>query len=113
MVLTSRLFVAQIIMLDHFVEQLANTAVSGPVYNQYAPSQAANTARRRSLRRYLSQMWSRAPTVMLVAEAPGYRGARLSGVPFASRRRLREGVAGAFPAAPPPSLSHRNHYRRR
>jgi uracil-DNA glycosylase len=83
-------------MIDDFVAQLANTAVSGPIFNQYDHSHAANAARRHNLRRYLEQMAERRPAILLVAEAPGYRGARLSGVPFASRRWLRQGVTGGL-----------------
>lgn len=44
------------------------------------------------MRRYLVQMARRRPTLLLVMEAPGYRGCRLTGVPVTSRKVLLEGV---------------------
>ena len=37
-------------------------------------------------------MAARAPRTLLVMEAPGYRGCRLTGVPVTSRKVLLEGV---------------------
>jgi uracil-DNA glycosylase len=60
----------------------------GATYNQYARS----SLRRERLRRYLE---SRAhASILLVGEAAGYRGARVSGIPFTSERQL----TGAGPA---------------
>jgi uracil-DNA glycosylase len=54
----------------------------GETYNQYAGS----TLRRERLATYLE---SRAQAkILLVGEAAGYRGARVSGVPFTSERQL-------------------------
>jgi hypothetical protein len=44
--------------------------------------------RSRNLTRYLDLMRHERPTVLLVAEAPGYRGATVTGVPFMSVRQL-------------------------
>ena len=72
-----------------FVDRLANVSI-GATHNQYARSEL----RRARLREYLA---SRAhASVVLVGEAAGYRGARISGVPFTSERQLTgEGVAEA------------------
>jgi uracil-DNA glycosylase family 4 len=64
-----------------FVDRLACASI-GSTYNQYASSEL----RRARLRRYLDEHRD-APT-MLVGEAAGYRGARISGVPFTSERQL-------------------------
>src|SRR5438105_8645957 len=63
------------------VERLAGTRIGG-TYNQYACSEL----RRRRLAAYLD---SRAhAALVLVGEAAGYRGARISGIPFTSERQL-------------------------
>jgi uracil-DNA glycosylase len=72
-----------------FVDRLARARI-GATHNQYAQSEL----RRRRLRDYLA---SRAHAdFVLVGEAAGYRGARISGIPFTSERQLTgAGVAEA------------------
>jgi uracil-DNA glycosylase len=71
------------------VDRLAATRIGG-TYNQYARSEL----RRRRLAAYLESR-VHAPLV-LVGEAAGYRGARVSGIPFTSERQLSgEGPAEA------------------
>lgn len=72
--------------VDDLVERLAG-AVIGETVNQYADSCPGGTERREWLRQYLSVRWSSATTV-LVGEAAGYRGCRLSGIAFTSMRQL-------------------------
>jgi len=69
----------------------------GDTFNQYACS----SARRRRLTDYLSRR-SRAQ-LLLVGEAAGYRGARVSGVPFTSERQL----TGVGPAEATATIVHR------
>ena len=54
-----------------------------------------NAQRRRNLAIYLREMQDRAPKVLLVGEAPGYRGMRITGVPF-TNRTMFEGPANEF-----------------
>ena len=70
-----------------FVRRLAEARI-GDTFNQYADS----PLRRERLGRYLGSR-RRAP-FLLVGEAAGYRGARISGIPFTSERQL----TGAGPA---------------
>lgn len=70
--------------------ELARTRI-GATYNQYADGPRAALLRDR-LAAYLSDRAG--ATILLVGEAPGYRGARVSGVPFTSERQL----TGAGPA---------------
>jgi uracil-DNA glycosylase len=67
-----------------FVDELAAAEIGG-TFNFYRDGERANLLRRR-LSEYL-RAHAEAP-ILLVGEAPGYRGARVSGIPFASERQL-------------------------
>lgn len=67
-----------------FVEELA-TARIGETFNQYAEGERAPILRER-LVAYLERRAGAG--LLLVGEAPGYRGARVSGIPFTSERQL-------------------------
>lgn len=51
----------------------------------------ADKIRRKNLRRYLD-CFRRSPKLLLVGEAPGWRGCRFSGVPFTSEAQLAGGT---------------------
>ncbi len=79
-----------------FVGRLASAGIGG-TFNQYADS----PLRRKRLRLYLE---ARAGAeVVLVGEAAGYRGARVSGIPFTSERQL----TGSGPAEASATIVHR------
>ena len=78
------------------VTQLA-AATIGDTYNQYAGSQLL----RRRLREYLGRAGE--ARILLVGEAAGYRGARVSGLPFTSERQL----TGTGPAEATATIVHR------
>lgn len=67
--------------VDRFVAALASARI-GETFNQYA----AHPHLRERLRAYLESR--RDAPVLLVGEAAGYRGARVSGLPFTSERQL-------------------------
>jgi uracil-DNA glycosylase len=75
-----------------FVEELAAAEI-GATFNFYRDGPRANLLRRR-LRAYLESR--RDAQYLLVGEAAGYRGARISGLPFTSERQL----SGTGPAEP-------------
>lgn len=77
-----------------FVEALATTEVTPNVYNQYAYGNPENAIRRDNLLIYLRQMAKLEPKMILVGEAPGYRGSRLTGVPFTSEYLLMNNMEG-------------------
>ena len=79
-----------------FVERLADTAI-GSTFNQYAGS----VLRRDRLAEYLERRAS--ARYLLVGEAAGYRGARISGLPFTSERQ----VTGSGPAEATATIVHR------
>lgn len=66
------------------VDELAEATI-GATFNFYRDGAGAERRRER-LRDYLER--SEAAPLALVAEAPGYRGTRLSGVPLTSERQL-------------------------
>lgn len=76
-----------------FVERLSRVESSEDAYNPYGGGDNPyNALRRANLQRYLEDVAARQSRIALIAEAPGYRGMRLTGVPMTSRRILREGV---------------------
>ena len=77
------------------VDRLAAARI-GATFNQYAGS----TLRRRRLEDYLAARAS-AP-LLIVGEAAGYRGARVSGIPFTSERQL----TGTGPAEATATIVH-------
>lgn len=77
-----------------FVEELATTEVTPNVYNQYSYEFQDNAVRRDNLLIYLEQMCKLKPKIILVGEAPGYRGCRLTGVPFTSEHLLMNNIEG-------------------
>lgn len=81
-------------IISDFVGKLARTPALPDVVNQYDFSNPHNAARRNNLLRYLTQMAELRPSALLVGEAPGYRGMRLTGVTFSSRAIIRDGVPG-------------------
>jgi uracil-DNA glycosylase len=82
--------------VESFVAELARARI-GATFNQYRRSRL----RRERLAAYLRSR-ATAP-VLLVGEAAGYRGARISGLPFTSERQL----TGAGPAEASATIVHR------
>jgi uracil-DNA glycosylase family 4 len=78
------------------VDRLARARI-GATFNQYSGSEL----RRTRLRAYLAA--HRCGRLLLVGEAAGYRGARVSGVPFTSERQL----TGSGPAEATATIVHR------
>ena len=82
--------------MRNFVDALAGARI-GATYNQYADS----ALRRARLVDYLARRSG--ARYLLVGEAAGYRGARVSGLPFTSERQL----TGAGPAEATATIVHR------
>ena len=78
--------------IDAFVAGLADCATDADGFNQYAFGSADNAIRRQNLRLYLQLMATQKPSALLLMEAPGYRGCRLTGIPVTSRKIMLEAV---------------------
>ena len=79
-------------LINALIRDLSRAQTRGDAFNQYAPGDANNAIRRSNLRLYLRALTARGPTILLLMEAPGYRGCRLTGVPVTSRKVLLEGA---------------------
>lgn len=82
--------------MRRLVDELARARI-GSTFNQYADSELCRTR----LAEYLARR--RGTRFLLVGEAPGYRGARVSGLPFTSERQL----TGEGPAEATATIVHR------
>lgn len=68
--------------IDIFIEELAQAESNSILTNVYAGSSLQNEICRHNLSLYFHYMLKNNSHVILVGEAPGYRGCRLSGIPF-------------------------------
>ncbi len=80
--------------IDALIHDLSRAELAGDAFNEYAPGEKNNAIRRENLRLYLRALAARGASALLVLEAPGYRGCRLTGVPVTSRKVLLEGIPG-------------------
>lgn len=79
-------------LLDRFVEALTAVPPGLNSFNPwYAPSDPGGI-RAYNLSLYLQELQRRATKVLLLGEAPGYQGCRLTGIPFTSEHLLLTGV---------------------
>jgi uracil-DNA glycosylase len=85
--------------MEELIERLRRARI-GATFNFYRDGEGAS-ARRDRLLAYLTKRQD-AP-LLLVGEAAGYRGARVSGIPFTSERQL----TGAGPAEATATIVHR------
>lgn len=78
-----------------FVDRLASVQTGPGCTNFFDHSVPTNALRRQNLALYLQEVRERSPKILLLGEAPGFRGMRITGVPFTNRTIL-EGPANAF-----------------
>jgi uracil-DNA glycosylase len=77
------------------VEGLSSVPSAPGRTNFFDTAVPAHAQRRRNLEIYLQEMQDRSPKVLLLGEAPGFRGMRITGVPF-TNRTMFEGPANGF-----------------
>jgi uracil-DNA glycosylase len=68
-----------------FVERLGAFKTGPASRNFFSTELPANEPRRQNIQRYFEQMMERRTAVLLVGEAPGYRGMTVTGVPFTNK----------------------------
>jgi uracil-DNA glycosylase len=78
--------------IEEFVEALAATKAGPNSDNFFDFTHPGNDGRRRNLELYLQEMFEREPNVLLLGEAPGFRGMRITGVPFTNTNILNHGA---------------------
>jgi uracil-DNA glycosylase len=98
--------------IEAFVAELAGTKAGPNSGNFLHGTSPGNSRRRRNLELYLQEMLERRPKVLLLGEAPGYRGMTVTGVPFTNTAMLHSrsnpfglfgpGKGYALPAGDPP-----------
>jgi hypothetical protein len=77
-------------IIDDFIDNLASQKKLNNATNLYHSNKKESIVRRDNLRLYLNTMKKRNPSIMLIGEAPGYKGCRLTGIPFSSEYILKE-----------------------
>ncbi|MSQ28068.1 MAG: hypothetical protein EXR51_08025 [Dehalococcoidia bacterium] len=90
---------------DLFTSQLFPFSTTGLLFNQYRDEDSefdlpgAAPMRRDNLRSYLAS-FETPPMMLVVSEAPGYRGGRFSGIPLVSERMLVAGPTDGINGRP-------------
>jgi uracil-DNA glycosylase len=76
--------------LDEFIGALQGVKPLANVWNQYSDNDTFGHIRRRNLWLHWQRMLAQRPAVLLLGEAVGYRGGRLTGIPFVSEQIMLE-----------------------
>lgn len=79
-----------------FIHLLAQAVPPRHCINPYGYQRPFAQQRRENLHNYLQLMAQQQPNLLLIGEAPGYRGCRLTGIPFVSPSILAE-IMSQFP----------------
>ncbi|MDW3648257.1 MAG: uracil-DNA glycosylase [Bacteroidia bacterium] len=82
-------------MIDAFFRALKKIPSQEDFENLYRGNSKASILRRHNLRIYLERMETLQPRSLLLGEAPGYKGCKLSGVPFSCESLLFQKVEHA------------------
>jgi uracil-DNA glycosylase len=87
---------------DRFFELLAEVPVPADAEYLYGNDDFGRM-RERNLRRYFDAIAESGPRVLLLAEAPGWRGMTVTGIPFVSAREVRAGLFEGLELPPEPA----------
>lgn len=78
--------------IEQFIASISNEDMvsSKELTNLYYGNSQDSSTRRENLRLYLEKMRTLNPSILLLGEAPGYKGCGLTGIPFTSEEVLNE-----------------------
>lgn len=77
-------------IIEQFIINLSKYKDSSELTNLYLGDSRESLIRRENLKLYLEKMSKLNPLILLLGEAPGYKGCRLTGIPFSSERVLNK-----------------------
>ena len=80
----------QMDQIDNFITRLSDVQKVGNTTNLYFGDSVESQVRRNNLKVYLTKMKKSNPSVLILGEAPGYKGCRLTGLAFTSERVMFE-----------------------
>jgi uracil-DNA glycosylase len=75
-----------------FIASLAEIPSAETAFNPWNAATDEDGIRRTNLTLYLQDLFDRKTKILLLGEAPGYQGCRLTGIPFTSEHILLNGV---------------------
>lgn len=76
------------IKINQFIDDLAKHPITPNVKNPWDYSRPENEIRRNNLLGYFKKMYELKPKILLIGEAPGYRGCGRVGMPFSSEKLI-------------------------
>jgi hypothetical protein len=76
--------------IENFIDNLASVDNLVDATNLYRGDNLESQVRRNNLKLYLTKVIDLNPSIMLLGEAPGYKGCRLTGIPFTSEKILEK-----------------------
>jgi uracil-DNA glycosylase len=76
--------------IENFISRLSLVLKTNGTTNLYFGDTVESQIRRHNLKVYLTKMKRINPRFLILGEAPGYKGCRLSGIPFTSEKVLSE-----------------------
>jgi uracil-DNA glycosylase len=76
--------------IDDFISKLSLVNKTNGTTNLYFGDSRESQVRRNNLKVYLAKMKTINPRILILGEAPGYKGCRLSGIAFTSEKVLFE-----------------------
>lgn len=78
--------------IKHFIDELSKEESTPILTNVYSPEMPQSEICRKNLYNYLQRIICNNSKVMLIGEAPGYHGCRLSGIAFTCEENFTENI---------------------